>query len=217
MARITKAEALHGVDPRGKATKIANNTWRYCRASDGATVYRLHRTDIVQRMPDGRLILNSGGWQTVTTKDRLNSCMGDYAVFSEKGHWYVCRRGDWAKRVCYFDGITLPHDLDNPPSHAMPNDALANSIKRFVRQIDKLDKLPQPDGGDCWLCMARQTSCLQSHLDENYLHGSLLVAAMRWAGYKDAGIYLHLTGHPPHTSVKSALRRYLRRHLRLPA
>lgn len=44
---------------------------------DGETIdtvgVRLHETVVVAYLPDGRYVLNTGGWNTATTKDRINS------------------------------------------------------------------------------------------------------------------------------------------------
>jgi len=54
-------------------------------------------------------------------------------------------------------------------------------------------------------------------MDEGYLHGSLLVNAMRWAGYKDEGISLcyGMAKRGNRDAFKRALRRYLKRKLGL--
>lgn len=55
---------------------------------DGGIVIRLHRTNVVTFRPCGRVILNSGGWRTVTTKERINRYSGIH-VWSERGVWYA--------------------------------------------------------------------------------------------------------------------------------
>lgn len=241
--RISKAEALKGANIAGKARKIANNTFKYMRPG-GAEVIRLHRTDIIIKQPDGRTVLNTGGWQTATTKDRINALSG-FRVYSDRGQWIV---SDGAgTRIPFHDGMTLPDDFNTPTAalaeRTREHRRLARDISKFVAGIDKLESLPMPDASDCWYCAMfqaenpRQRGCqhvgvareqgqsennqdyshLREHIAENYLHGSLIVNAMRWAGYQDRqiGMYLHAIG--PRRAVKSALRRYLRRKLGLPA
>lgn len=50
---------------------LQNNTRLYQRG-DGYAV-RFHATDVVLIHPDGTYTLNSGGWMTLTTKDRIES------------------------------------------------------------------------------------------------------------------------------------------------
>lgn len=92
---------------------VQRNTFKFTR--DGETVIRLHGTDIVRRLADGSVILNSGGWKTVTTKDRMNNNLpGGARIIQEKGVWYVSQ-GAWnGPRVPYFDGIQVPQCFAKP-------------------------------------------------------------------------------------------------------
>lgn len=92
---------------------ICRNTFRFVR--DGETVIRLHSTDIVRKLIDGSVVLNSGGWKSVTTKDRMNAQLPDgYRLMQEKGVWYVGRGWNDAARVPYFDGMNVPRDVVKP-------------------------------------------------------------------------------------------------------
>lgn len=66
-----------------------NTTVRY---EDGDTIVRFHLTDIL-RFDDARIVLNTGGWYTATTKTRLNQAANQfglgYHVRQVKGLWYV--------------------------------------------------------------------------------------------------------------------------------
>lgn len=67
---------------------VANNT-RLLRHPDGTITLRYHRTDIVTYLPDGNLQLRTGGWQTSTTKDRLNLALGARGNILQSNHvWY---------------------------------------------------------------------------------------------------------------------------------
>lgn len=74
-----------------QSRKIANNT--YCqRREDGSIAIKLHATDVVTYHADGTVTLNSGGYETVTTKDRFNNFgPSGIAVYSDKGRWTVYR------------------------------------------------------------------------------------------------------------------------------
>src|ERR1700722_12560336 len=87
MARTTLKAMLANVAYVGRPKLIANHTVRYQRPN-GDTCIRLHRTDVVTRRSDGLIILTSGGWQTTTTKDRLNTYGPDgVAIFQKRGEW----------------------------------------------------------------------------------------------------------------------------------
>jgi hypothetical protein len=59
---------LHG---RGGKKKLENNTYLE-RYSDDEFGVVLHSTTVVRIFRDGSYILDSGGWHTVTTRDRIN-------------------------------------------------------------------------------------------------------------------------------------------------
>jgi len=65
---------------RSPQCKLAHNTvLSEVPSHDGPTVepayaVRLHRTDIVTFEPDGSIVLDTGGFQTPTTRDRMNRC-----------------------------------------------------------------------------------------------------------------------------------------------
>lgn len=68
--------------------KVANNT--YARLEDdGRVVIRLHATDIMEFSPAGIVRFDSGGWLTVTTKERMNRYGAPYRIHADKGQWYV--------------------------------------------------------------------------------------------------------------------------------
>jgi hypothetical protein len=94
---------------------------------------------------------------------------------------------------------------------------LAKEILKFCRLVNSIETLPEPNGGDCWLCMANNADSdhLKSHIAEGYLHGTLLINAMCAAGYDENQIELHYRMNLRDT-FKRALRRYLRRNLGLP-
>jgi hypothetical protein len=77
---------------RGKP--LAHNTrlYRSTAVVEGKTVdcfaVRYHATDIVKVLPDSRALLFNGGWNTVTTMQRMRQ-WGSNHVFSEGGNWYV--------------------------------------------------------------------------------------------------------------------------------
>ena len=51
--------------------KIGHNTW-ICRRDDGDVAVKYHYTDIVTFHPDYSITVRTGGWDTSTTRGRLN-------------------------------------------------------------------------------------------------------------------------------------------------
>jgi hypothetical protein len=66
--------------------KIQNNTY-IVRITDGYAI-KLHETLIYKEFHNGEIMVNSGGWQTVTTLARLREYC-DLNLYSFKGQWCV--------------------------------------------------------------------------------------------------------------------------------
>lgn len=65
--------------------KLDNNTYAH-RKEDGSIGIRLHNTDVVTFYPNGDFKLNSGGWHTMTTKDRINNFVPNGYHISQKNY-----------------------------------------------------------------------------------------------------------------------------------
>lgn len=86
---MTYAEMLnlvHGKTNR-KERKIGNNTYAEIEYDNSISV-RLHGTDVVRFYPNGLVKLNSGGWRTQTTKDRINK-YSPVRVFQRNHEWFL--------------------------------------------------------------------------------------------------------------------------------
>lgn len=95
------AELLGSKDSR----KIAHNT--YLERLDADTIgVRLHSTYVVRFNADGTTRLDSGGWLTVTTKERMNRYLpAGYSIGAVRRVWFLYRLGE---RVGEFsDGLVL--------------------------------------------------------------------------------------------------------------
>jgi hypothetical protein len=85
MNYVEAAEKLGSRDSR----KVGNNT--YLERLDDETIgLRLHSTYVVKFHSDESVTLDSGGWQTVTTKERMN-WVDNVRVYSDDFTWYVRR------------------------------------------------------------------------------------------------------------------------------
>ena len=70
--------------------RLGNNTYLEVSDSDplrGFIGVRLHSTYIVKFWPDGQVTLHTGGWQTVTTKDRINEFITG-RVYQKNHKWF---------------------------------------------------------------------------------------------------------------------------------
>lgn len=215
---------------------LKRNTIEYFPES-GARIVRLHDTDIVKfPNPEDKyhFILNSGGWRTPTTKERMNDVLpSGVAVYQNRGYWYV-RIGGWedGKTVPFFDGIEIKAGVvQNPESDGAADEADKERIRKLIRKYTakvsrQWAEAPMtPTGGDCWICMSHtndltksarlpNTDCLISHLEEGYVHGTLVYNALLWAGYGPEQIR-YVFGM--RSLIVRAVRRYLKAQLGMEA
>ena len=191
---------------------------------------KLHDTIIIRYYPDGEIKLNTGGWKTLTTKDRINTYT-PFTVRSENSIWKI----KIADKIYNFKDnmIIYPNGKVDGATTAEEIDTFLKNKKRINAYVTKFgDALPveQPGGGDCWHCAFtteagktmgdtfKDTNHLWSHIKENYFVPSLLYSAMKEAGYNDfaVGIYGVFKDTSNYTSkdlAKRALRRYLHKRL----
>lgn len=211
-----------------KSRFIANNTLEI-HYKDGSRAIRLHDTDILTFKED-KIILSSGGWQTVTTKSRINDfCpIKTFWLYQEKSQWFV-KIGPWGEgeTFIYYDGITFDSTgqllSEAKKDKTREIKELNKRIKQYVNLLNK-DNIPTPNNGDCWYCLmttkdgqtlgeaSNNIGHLFSHLDEGYIPGSLLVTAMKASGYNDQQIGFHYQIKLVDT-FKRSLRKYLQKQL----
>jgi hypothetical protein len=67
--------------------KLGNNTYGYIE-HDGTVAIELHGTKVVRFFTNGLVQLNSGGWQTSTTKKRINK-YSPVRVYQKNFTWYL--------------------------------------------------------------------------------------------------------------------------------
>lgn len=99
-------EALQKLNGKMKR-KLKNNTWLE-EKENGDIAVRLHRTDVVTFKRDGAIVLDSGGWKSLTTKSRLNE-FSPFSIWQKEGDWYIKING---KAVNYDDGIIVRFNLE---------------------------------------------------------------------------------------------------------
>lgn len=185
-----------------ESRKLGNNTYLQ-RRGDGVIAVKLHATDVLTFHADGRTVYNTGGWKTVTTKERMNS-YGPLRIFTERGVWYTCRPGEWDKRLTYADGLTVGADGAISGEGVTPDErGDKRAIKKFVAAYMaafERGEVPAPSGGDCWYCGMREVNTLRplgevqgdqaghirGHFAEGYYVPSLLSRAMEVFGASQA-------------------------------
>ena len=84
--------------------KVGNNT--YLVRGEGCIHVRLHKTNVVTMYPDNTYRLNSGGWRTATTKQRINR-FSPVKIYQHKYQWYL------AGGQPFCDGVVVQYE--KPP------------------------------------------------------------------------------------------------------
>lgn len=184
MAVLTYKDAalLLGNKPK---RKLGNNTYLVRHAEDALGV-KLHETIVVYIFKSGVYQYDSGGWQTVTTKYRINE-YGPVKIHQKNNIWYI---GDYI----FADGVRVRKNgtILNKKLLRLPKEVedkkrkldklVRNYIKGFGEHIQKnglqtvvndqpteqnpwkvvdLNDKPQPlapGPGDCWACYFGLTS-----------------------------------------------------------
>jgi hypothetical protein len=121
---------------RNGTRKVGNNTW--LRPHDNAFAVQLHRTNVVVIRKDGNYVLNSGGYRTATTKQRINT-YSPASVCQDKGKWYLFDRTT-RQRVPFVDGMMVDSDGTLIGSPNVPD------INELLKQQDVSSKYGAPMG-----------------------------------------------------------------------
>ena len=230
-ARMTYEIANERLGKRDRR-KVANNTYLE-RRDDSTIALRLHATDVVTFRP-GTITLDSGGWRTVTTKDRLNYAL---PVWAKAGTWYVGSDYDRSAAYVYADGVTFTEAGELVGEEAADPSAEAAALKREISKFAKLcadtlaDGMNAPSGGDCWFCSmvtaggvplgdtSGDHDHLREHMAEGYVVPSMIVNAVVEKGYREPAFIIgyadgRIGGPRAMTSlVRPAVRQYLTRRL----
>jgi hypothetical protein len=202
---------------------LENNTRLERRGPDFAV--KLHATDVILIHSDGTFTLKTGGYYTVTTKDRING-HSPARLSQSKSVWYLRTSG--GVNVPFVDGMKI--DINGDP--VGPIESLTESereskrvskeingyIKKFKALIESKE-LADPGSGDCFGCRFKgafdDASHLESHMAEGYLVSSLLFNAITERQYKDPGFIWGFVRRGDTFHAVNALRHYFkkRRHL----
>lgn len=215
--RETKKSIMAGVESE-KSILIANNTVEYHQT--GKRVIRLHQTDIIT-FHKNHIILNSGGWKTITTKDRLNRFQSLCNIYQGKGIWYA--KTKTGMESVFYDGIKILNTgrIIKPKQDDKRTARLIRQINAYCKKLSGLKTLPEPSQGDCWDCLFKtpdgktmgeinKSDHLLSHLKEKYIHGTLILNALKLAGCHNPGFIFHFDCRD---IAISAVKRYFKKQL----
>lgn len=196
---------------------------RLVRTSNGFGV-KLHATIVVEIHSDGTYTLNSGGWLTPTTKERIN-LYAPVIIHQSKNVWYL------GSEIPFFDGIRVNSRgkvLSAIPKKAtqhQKNEAVAeNYSKKYAAEVLS-GNFKRPSGGDCWYCAmktedgknfgdASSNDHIRQHVKENYFVPALLWNALKETGYQPEYVWRSVVEDKPNKNrIKKLVKRYVLRRL----
>jgi hypothetical protein len=115
-----------------RPTKKVDNNTTIRKVGDSVAV-RLHETDVVIIRSDGNYVLNSGGYRTATTKDRINN-YSPASVHQAKRKWYL------GKDTPFVDGMVVDANGSLVESERVPD------INEILERLDVSSKYGAPMG-----------------------------------------------------------------------
>jgi hypothetical protein len=121
---IVKSQKARGYETK----KIANNTYLRLE-SDGNLRVKYHNTDIITVYPDNSCKVTIDGWNTVSTRSRLNDLLPGHGFYTRKGTLYY-------KDTVFFEGMTISSD-----GQILNLDSEMNNADEILAKEKKLAKL----------------------------------------------------------------------------
>jgi hypothetical protein len=225
MLTYNEAKAIYDrCRDKTKGARLDGRSTRLVQHVDGFGIL-YHNTSVVVIHPNNTYTLNTGGYFTKTTKERIN-LYSPASLSQRKYIWYL------GEGTAYSDGMRVNSKGEPDGFGCAPNaeqsikiDIMLGRIDEYVAKYAKAlesKQIPAPSGGDCWGCSMHDVATgkpmlgdghLDEHLKESYLVPSLLVNALKANGYNPA--YVNpWNGLTTNTSTfKRALKAYLRKAL----
>ena len=158
--------------------KLAHNT--YARREGESVVVRFHDTYICRANPDGACQLFTGGWYTLTTRDRLARCLpARWVIHRVRGQFWLCFGGWNGPRYLFAEGCTVWPD--GRIEGALSADEVGAQVKEAQaerRQVGAYAKrytlawyagrIAPPSGPDC--CEGQGPEHYRAHMAEAERH-----------------------------------------------
>ena len=214
---LSKRAMLAALSLQPDTSKLyARNTLQY--TVKGETFTKLHDTVILRVAADGiHFSINTGGFNTVTTRERLNRALPKgWHVYTSKGVIHL-RRGDYMEGKSYPFTQSISFEAGQVVSDQIETDSTKDFrlIDAYMRKI-KRDGFPNPSAGDPFVWPDAQTGKYSAHyvrawLEESYIFGTLVCHALMFAGVRKEHLGIHLSDHLRNDAMTHRrIRRYIR-------
>ena len=218
--RLSKSDMIAALGIEPKVTKlVARNTLRYMDA-EGVEYTRFHDTDIIIRHVDGSISVDTGGWNTMTTRARLNEFLPRHRFYTGSGQLYIDGKPMNQRAQINPDGSVWT-DVDRG---ADSYDSVRKHVDRYIKKLCK-DGVPDGSNGDPWVIADRETGKYAPHLvldwlgytdseAEPYVFQTFIWNALKWNGCTDlhAGMLMQRFNKDRHDRryMCQKVRRYIR-------
>lgn len=222
VGRKTKREMVAGAERRHPdstildARKIANNTLAYRVPESGTSFIALHDTDVLAWGDHGVVAVDTGGYNTLTTRARLNEFGGRLGV-----------RVHTAKGVLHVNGVPCHRRAWVYPSGKVKSDMSENNLDRLRGELDsfmaewKAKGLPADSAGDPWILSASiGEDTMRDWVRSRYVFRSFAAMAFRFSGLTEYGAAMWMAdidrrGGKLDRTQLGKIRRFARRHMGL--
>lgn len=227
VGRKTKRDMVAGAARRHPdstildARKIANNTLAYRVPESGTSFIALHDTDVLAWGDHGVVAVDTGGYNTVTTRARLNEFGGRLGV-----------RVHTAKGVLHVNGVPCHRRAWVYPDGKVKTDMNEKKLDRLRSELDgfmaewKRKGLPTDGAGDPWIIdpwIISDSISEETMLDwvrSRYVFRSFAAMAFQFSGLTEYGAHLWLhdidrNGGKLDRLQLGKIRRFARRHMGL--
>lgn len=217
--RKSKSQMVAALPGHTAARLVANNTLEWFGA-DGARRIRLHETDVLTFHPNGALTIDTGGWNTHTTRARLREFLPrGFNVWTHRGELTLSHpKGETRFRESCYIG---PRGAVKPDMTPRALDSDRRLLDAFMRHVRKTG-LPsiEESGGDPWVFSPGQVTpdVMRDWLESRYFTRRFCQLALAHAGLTETGQWLFMhdadqRGGKLDATTLRRIRRYARKCL----
>lgn len=180
------------------------------------TVFRYHESDILFEFEDKTKLINPCFWSKATRKNLNKLLEPEYTITTKNYSWEISSKNKSSILFPYFkiDGNgSFAHIYERDERE----EEYRKSFKLYSDKLISLEEAPFPTTGDCFSCMAGNSVCSYTHLEEKYVHGTLIFKAFKEMQGSEsyAAYYLNKWNDRNKKYVLKTLNRYFRKHLEL--
>ena len=197
--RLSRREMLAALpSPPASARMIGRNTLEHYNAGVRCVIF--HQTTILRFPARGGFEIDTGGWNTTTTRDRINrSLPPGWRIYTEQGTLYL-HDYNFRAPVPFHQHIRVLAPRHPVLGGTIKSDFSFSRANKLKKLIDAYIGLYRQHGlppaseseGDPWILGAGKTKpdVMLDWIKTRYRHRRLFALALAYAGLSDTGISL---------------------------